>query len=740
MQNDRPRTPTLSGDAAKRVISEDLFGLGEIARALAEVVRSRVSADGYAIGIEGTWGSGKTTLLNFVADILGSEPRPHHKVIRFEPWLVGNKESLLRAFFRELLNKIEEVRSDLRLQPTLRQSGKELLDRLVLGIEQYAGYLEFGASTTASIAAFDPTGHAPFAAFMLKTLSAIAKLFKRPTPTIEARREKIVSDLRALNELLPETRITVLIDDTDRLDPEESVEILRLVKAVANFPSLTYLVCFDRKILSAQVIQIVKVGTGEDYIEKIFQLIVPIPPQEPFALRRFTRERLIEHFPDEMASAQPSDLDLAARQDALFDKWIGKLVETPRDAIRLCEAVKFGWPYLRDRGDFFDYVWLQLIKLKAPRLYAWTQNYVTNLGSFRDRGRPGDDEPVTEASALRSIMKDLKWTSVRGRVGITYFLPGLGAFDSEGEKGNVYQLRSRDDLLPYERDKRLGSPIHWRFYFAFEKPSYAIDDSQLATFLRTAAKDWRQAAVALRGLARKPHHDPGRELDLFLDQFGDRLEQASPAEQIGTAEAFAEVMDELPRAPGVNFSDSDPWRKAAKLLKSSVGPHFERIVVERASICWLALVVRDQGFALGVLDPDRKLPDRQWLTREEFNRALSRILARFRSMNLISIFEEPEPLHILYCWEMFGDSNELRSAIDRAAKDDVIFIKALQAMRTWVISSDKGLYASLEERVVASFMDDKATKERLRRIGGDDSVGDELRQSADELLAAWAPP
>jgi predicted KAP-like P-loop ATPase len=130
MQHDRPRNLILLGDAPKRAISEDLFGLREIAKALAEVVRSRVSADGYAIGIEGIWGSGKTTLLNFVAEILGSEPCAHHKVIRFEPWLVGNKASLLRAFFEELLNKVGELRSDPSLPLTLKESVKKRLDRL----------------------------------------------------------------------------------------------------------------------------------------------------------------------------------------------------------------------------------------------------------------------------------------------------------------------------------------------------------------------------------------------------------------------------------------------------------------------------------------------------------------------------------------------------------------------------------------------------------------------------------
>jgi hypothetical protein len=58
------------------------------------------------------------------------------------------------------------------------------------------------------------------------------------------------------------------------------------------------------------------------------------------------------------------------------------------------------------------------------------------------------------------------------------------------------------------------------------------------------------AAEILRDLGREPQQEQGHQLDLFLDQLGDRLEQASDAEQIGVAEAFAEVMDELPRAPG----------------------------------------------------------------------------------------------------------------------------------------------------------------------------------------------
>jgi hypothetical protein len=88
---------------------------------------------------------------------------------------------------------------------------------------------------------------------------------------------------------------------------------------------------------------------------------------------------------------------------------------------------------------------------------------------------------------------------------------------------------------------------------------------------------------------------------------------------------------------------------------------------------------------------------------------------------------------------MYGDSKELRDTIDRAVRDDAIFIKALGAMRTWVASSGsvKGLYLSLQESIVASFIDSKAAKERLNKIRDDQGLSDELRRSADELLAVW---
>ena len=524
----------LAGDAPKKLISEDAFGLAEIAQAIARVVRNRVSANGYAIGIEGRWGSGKTTLLNFVEQLLTEGNGVSQKIIRFDPWLIGNQRSLLATFFEELAERIDELRSDAVLRDTIGSSGKSALDRLHRNIEQYAIYIGLAGTTVTSASALVPSLSIKLLGFGLSLLSTVASVFKGTPPTLEALKNKITGDLQVLSNLSSDIRIAVLIDDTDRLEPSESVEILRLIKAVANFPLVTYVVCFDMTILSAQALEIVKVGSGEDYLEKIFQQIVPIPPQEPFALRRFVRHRLAEEFPSEMASADPREFETSERQDAVFDKWVGKLIDTPRDAIRLCENVAFGWPYLSEHGDFLDYVWLQLVKLKLRPLYEWTRDYVTSLGAYRDGGRPSDSEPANEAARLRAILDKLDWGKPPDRSGITSILPGLKSVLLQGTKSTVFEFSPQRELAQYEAQRRLGSPSHWRFYFAYEKPSYALDDADILKFRKLAASDRIATAQFLRGIASRPYQTNGFFLAVLLDRLEDHADSLMRSDGLRT--------------------------------------------------------------------------------------------------------------------------------------------------------------------------------------------------------------
>src|SRR5229473_7391152 len=131
--------PTLTGDAARQTIADDEFGLKNMVIGLAAMLTKRVAADGYVLGIEGCWGSGKSTLVNFIAEEI--KRTPEHYIVRFEPWLIGEKNALLSFFFGQLASKIDQTRSEgLAWWHFNRWRLRRLKSRLTRKIRRYGEY------------------------------------------------------------------------------------------------------------------------------------------------------------------------------------------------------------------------------------------------------------------------------------------------------------------------------------------------------------------------------------------------------------------------------------------------------------------------------------------------------------------------------------------------------------------------------------------------------------------------
>lgn len=507
---------------------------------------------------------------------------------------------------------------------------------------------------------------------------------------------------------------------------------------MADFPLITYLICFDKKILTEHVKTALKIKNGEMYIERIFQQVQPLPPQEPFAIRRFLRKCLTATFPEEMSREVPDDVEFGSRRHVLFDNWAGKFLSTPRDVILLHEAVKFGWPQISESGDFFDYVWLQMMKLKSSNLYDWTRDYVCNVGAYRDGGRAGDQEPQQEAERLHQIMDKFDWAGRNYYSGLGYFLPGVESFAFDDEKRKVFNF-GHGELAKFERGRRLGSPSHWRMYFAFELPTYVVTDDELNAF-RIAAKDNpSQAAAMLRSLAARPHDKPCHFLDVLLDRLsGEPSESLSDEEVQGMASAFAEAMDDIAAIAGeTDQGDRGIWRKAIALLGPSVNVIFLELIKSGRSINWLAEVVRDQGFSHGLPEPGNPRPDQQWLTREQLDKAIEAIVERFQNLSPDAIFEAPTPLTILFCWLQLGSETDVREFFAHAIESNEGFIKAMNALQGWANSSTRGVYHPLKKEYVAYFTNADSAKTRLENLALPDASDADLREKAGNLLHEW---
>lgn len=80
-------------------------GYAEIAAA---ALRKVPSSAGLVVSIEGAWGSGKTSALAMIeALLLEDEVWPSPLIVHFNPWLIGDKDALLRHFLFRIASAVK---------------------------------------------------------------------------------------------------------------------------------------------------------------------------------------------------------------------------------------------------------------------------------------------------------------------------------------------------------------------------------------------------------------------------------------------------------------------------------------------------------------------------------------------------------------------------------------------------------------------------------------------------------
>lgn len=335
-------------------------------------------------------------------------------------------------------------------------------------------------------------------------------------------------------------------------------------------------------------------------------------------------------------------------------------------------------------------------------------------------------------------MKKLGWSSSTAFLsGIDRILPGVSSFTLEGDRRKVFQFNF-GELSRFEQAGRLGSPTHWRNYFAFSFPTYAITDEELATFRRRATANDGSAAQMILALSEKPHQRQGHFVDVLLDRLADLPAGAlSPTELEGIAGGLAATMDQI-GAKSKNKNDiggNAIWSKALRLLKLTKPERFQLTIQSEASVNWFADVIRDQGLAHGLQDNARIDRDRQWLTLEQLNFAIRSFIDRVKEIGAASVFEMPQPLEVLFCWAQLGPKEELSEFFRAAIEQDAGFVTAMDAMRGLSVNSETGVSHPLYREYVAVFTDADAAKSRLEQIA---KTGPrELSVRAESVIASW---
>ena len=182
----------------------------------------------FSIGIIGPWGSGKSSFIKAVEKRIKSKGDAKTLYISFSPFLNHNEDRVIHEFFIQLSNELK------------KRSGK--LSNLLLN---YSAKLSNAIKDGNPISFLKPSG-------LTKEAESVGELYDEI--------EKVIHSLNL--------KIIVSIDDLDRLNSKEIIQVLKLIRNTSNFPNVVFLVAMDKEY----VLSVLNNEKSLNFLNKFFQL------------------------------------------------------------------------------------------------------------------------------------------------------------------------------------------------------------------------------------------------------------------------------------------------------------------------------------------------------------------------------------------------------------------------------------------------------------------------------------
>lgn len=338
-----PGATILTQDVPIRKLPDDRFNRHHYFNPLIQELRAINfdSGQAFAIGINSSWGYGKTSLLSILKQSF-EDYREATVYMEYNPWMSTVKSGLTMDFFVQLNDVL---------------SRHIETDNLIIKYGKALSKFDFGNNP-------------------LKGISS----FLEGDESLKERHDKV-------DDLLLRTRkrFVIIIDDMDRLDNQEVMEVLRLIRNTANFPGLIFVAAYDKNYL-CNALKESRILNQEKYLEKIFDLELMLPKIEQIRLRT----QLETAFRDGLANfvltqteiddlyQQITDMiyspTIQNKKLSIFSSQLWNIIRNKRDIIRFVNGLLLSFRANKDWVYFPDLAILELIKMADHNTYQVLNN------------------------------------------------------------------------------------------------------------------------------------------------------------------------------------------------------------------------------------------------------------------------------------------------------------------------------------------------------------------------------
>lgn len=698
----------------------DRLGFEEMAIHLADAVMGDDLSSGFVFGIEGAWGSGKSSLINLTQGKLRQRPNsPKPQIVEFRPWLVGNREDLLKELFNQISGAVQNV-----VDHPHADDARRLL-------KTYAQ----AASGLAGIASAAELFEIPLAGKVKRILRSTGK---KASEMAELSLGDIKDDLQeALNEA--KAPIIIFIDDLDRLDPPEVVEVLRLVRAVADFPNVVYVTAYDADRITDHLK--IALGTDDDgtYLEKVVQVSFRVPKPMTFDLVNWFQEEAAG-----LLNVTPGDSAEFQRFHRTIQTWAPMLLATPRDVVRARNALHLHAVPVQGQVDPSDMVFLQLIRVKFPALFNWVEEYVGMLARWGDDAILLPEAPKIRAAELLRIIGDEDHQRSQVTRALAGNLPGVRPWDQNEDMYRVFpDSWSRDDRQQYSDEKRLASRHHFRLYFSFSLPAGGISDAEVDTFIANTKDNADGALEFFKKMAQEERPQGGVLAEVLLSRILERRTRLDPADIPPILEVLGKGMDVLARNTQrrsgyptyIRGGEASILGLIQRLDENSRKSVLEKLFRPGMSYSWLGEIIRTATFEHGLYGDSPKPEEERLLTTDEFDMIRKLYLSMIHEEDPKTLLNLPDLLEFLFSWLQLGEEKEVREWVASESNTDERLLDLLEHMGRSRENFAAGSSRLKPEELRHFFGDIDIVFSRLTGLMEDESRTPEDRERAKQLSA-----
>lgn len=300
------------------------FGLSN---SLAGLIVNAPDGSSFRIGVYGNWGEGKTSVLSIMQTRLENEGVV---CVSLLPWLSKTTEELLDDLLVAIVGALQ------------------------LEVAEVVKRRERGQKTAQTLS--NMLGMAKEASPMVKVASAVVeKTVSANDSRLKAWKGKAL--LEAVTDELTRRKLTIFVDDLDRVRPALLPDLLLNLRSVLDLPNLFYVLALSPEIVQ-EGLKEVHPGWSDPlkFLEKIIEYPVFLPKPTEEEMRQFIRlnvEELTNFVDARVLDGIGSLLPRNPRQAKLFLRYLASLQgqlrrfqsdEVSLDALYLCQMMRMEFP------------------------------------------------------------------------------------------------------------------------------------------------------------------------------------------------------------------------------------------------------------------------------------------------------------------------------------------------------------------------------------------------------------